>query len=54
MQNTLTALVEKPLNAKYYSLDQDVPVSSKDEEANDFVSKLSVFMVSAMNLLTSR
>ena len=50
MQHSLTALIEKPLNAKYYSLDQDLPISSQDDEANDFATKLSVFMVSAMSI----
>ena len=50
MQHTFKAIIEKPLNAKYYTLDQDLPVSSEDEEANDFATKLSVFMVSAMNI----
>ena len=50
MQHSLTALIEKPLNAKYYSLDQDLPFASQDDEANDFATKLSVFMVSAMSI----
>ena len=53
MNNTIQ-FTEKPLNAKYYAMDQDVPYSKLHEEANDFITKLSTFMVSAMNILTNR
>jgi hypothetical protein len=50
MKNTNTlSFNEKPLNAKFYAFDQVLPV--QDNASDDFLNKLSTFMVNAMNLL---
>ncbi len=54
MKQLLTTMTEKPLNAKYYAFDQDETAMTNTSESNDFITKLSTFMVSALNILTHR
>ena len=54
MKHLLNTMTEKPLNAKYYAFDQDDMAMTNTSESNDFITKLSTFMVSALNIISQR